>query len=101
MNQIETQISNLDHLTDVMSCKHQIFNGHFTLDKQIKRGVEEKVSIVAVLDNYQVSLEERSVGGEGGGRSAMVRHQNKLWYAVDEVPKKYFLCHFFVGAPSE
>lgn len=27
--------------------------------------------------------------------------ENRLGYTVDEVPINHFMCHFFVGAPSE
>lgn len=57
VNWIETQISNLDHLTDVIkhgNIKFEMFDGQFSLDKQIKRGWRKRLLwyiALLVLDN--------------------------------------------------
>ena len=87
VNWIETQISNLDHLTDVIkhgNIKFEMFDGQFSLDKTNKKGVEKKVTMVySTLGTRQLSFP----GAEVGGGSAMVGHRNRLWYTVDKVPK--------------
>ena len=87
MNWIETQISNLNHLTEfnVMQTshlKHLMVISHWT-----KRNyIEEKVSLSTRLLDFP----GREVAGLGGAQW-MVEHQNRFGYTVDEVSINHFM----------